>query len=394
MSEGFTAPVRAGTAPADAGLSADSAWEGGRWRLTLSGRLDRRALEASGRMLDGLKPDRPAREVLVDLSGVTALDTAGALRLQDLEAQLSPSTPDRQVRFEGLPPGPQALLEAVRSAGEQEPEKADKQPERLNALARIGKRTVGMGGAVVDGLAFLGLVTVRLVATVLNPKRLRLTATVAQMDATGLRAMPIVGLLSFLIGVVLTYQGAEQLRQFGAEVMTVNLIAISILREIGVLITAIIVAGRSGSAFTAQIGTMKVSQEIDAMETLAFDPIDFLVLPRLLAMLTTLPLLVFYANLVGLLGGAVMCWVLLDIPFYRFVDQLRGAIDVTTIVVGLVKAPVFAAVIALVGCYQGLKVTGSAESVGTLTTKSVVQAIFLVIVMDALFSILFSILGV
>lgn len=387
-----------GTAPSDKGgaaLVSESRWEGGLWRLVLSGRLDRRALEAQGRALADAKPDRPAREVVVDLSGIEALDTAGALQLQALERQLAPSAPDRKVRFDGLRAGPQSLLDAVRAAQETlDKAEAEAAPPRPGLLYRVGRRTVAAGAAMLDGLAFLGLVTVRFLGVLRHPRRLRLTATVAQMDLTGLRAMPIVGLLSFLIGVVLTYQGAEQLRRFGAELMTVNLIAISILREIGVLITAIIIAGRSGSAFTAQIGTMKVSQEIDAMETLAFDPVEFLVLPRLLAMLVTLPLLVFYANLVGLAGGAVMCEILLDIPFFRFVDQLQSAVTPTTVFIGLVKAPVFAAVIALVGCYQGLKVTGSAESVGLLTTKSVVQAIFLVIVMDALFSILFSILGI
>jgi phospholipid/cholesterol/gamma-HCH transport system permease protein len=174
----------------------------------------------------------------------------------------------------------------------------------------------------------------------------------------------------------------------------VNLLGISILREIGILMTSIIIAGRSGSAFTAQIGTMKVNLEVDALRTLGLDPIEMLVLPRALALMITLPLLAFYADVVGLLGGAVMCYFVLDIGFGQFVQQLHGAIKLSTLMVGLCKAPVFAFVIALVGCYEGLKVSGSAESVGRLTTRSVVVGIFLVIVLDALFSILFSYVGV
>ena len=246
----------------------------------------------------------------------------------------------------------------------------------------------------MDLLNFLGMMVTALARTAASPRRLRGIALVHHIEQTGLNALPIVGLLSFLIGVVLAYQGADQLRQFGAELFVVNLLGISILREIGILMTAIIIAGRSGSAFTAQIGTMKVNQEVDALRTLGLDPIEMLVLPRVLALMITLPLLAFYADVVGLLGGAVMCYFVLDIGFGQFVQQLHGAIKLSTLMVGLIKAPVFAFVIALVGCYEGLKVSGSAESVGRLTTRSVVVGIFLVIVLDALFSILFSYVGV
>jgi len=206
--------------------------------------------------------------------------------------------------------------------------------------------------------------------------------------------MPIVGLLSFLIGVVMAYQGADQLRRFGAEIYTVNLLGIAILRELGVLLTAIIIAGRSGSAFTAQIGTMQVNQEIDALRTLGLDPVEVLVLPRLLGLVLTLPLLVFYADAMGLIGGALMSWATLDITIPKFLDQLRGAITEWTFWVGVLKAPFFAWIIAMIGCYEGFNVTGSAESVGRLTTQSVVESIFVVIVADAAFSILFSILKI
>ena len=200
--------------------------------------------------------------------------------------------------------------------------------------------------------------------------------------------------MSFLIGVVVAYQGADQLRQFGAEVFTVNLLGVSILRELGILITAIVVAGRSGSAFTAQIGTMKVNQEVDAMQTLGLDPVEILVLPRLTALVICLPLLAFYADMMALLGGAIMSLLALDISISQFVKQLQGAIKLSTFMVGMVKAPVFAFLIALVGCFEGLNVEGSAESVGRQTTLSVVEAIFLVIIFDAAFSIMFSYLRI
>ena len=206
--------------------------------------------------------------------------------------------------------------------------------------------------------------------------------------------MPIVGLLSFLIGVVLAYQGADQLRRFGAEIFTINLLGVSILREVGGLITAIIIAGRSGSAFTAQIGTMRVNEEIDAMQTIGLNTVDVLVLPRVAGLVLALPFLTFYSDIMAMIGGAVMCYFDLNITFPAFLRQLQGAISVNTFLVGMVKAPVFAFVIALVGCFEGLKVERNAESVGRLTTRSVVESVFLVIVLDAGFSIMFSILGI
>jgi phospholipid/cholesterol/gamma-HCH transport system permease protein len=214
------------------------------------------------------------------------------------------------------------------------------------------------------------------------------------MERTGLDALPIVGLLSFLIGVVLAYQGADQLRRFGAEIYTVNLLGVAVLREMGVLLTAIIIAGRSGSAFTAQIGTMQVNEEIDALRTLGLDPIEVLVVPRILGLVLTLPLLAVYADFMGLLGGCLMSLATLNIQIPTFLDQLQGAIGLWTFWVGIIKAPIFAMVIALVGCYEGFNVERSADSVGRLTTQSVVEAIFLVIVADSAFSILFSLLKI
>jgi phospholipid/cholesterol/gamma-HCH transport system permease protein len=208
-----------------------------------------------------------------------------------------------------------------------------------------------------------------------------------------LNALPIVGLLTFLIGVVLAYQGADQLRNFGAEIFTVNLLGLAVLREMGIILTAIIVAGRSGSAFTAQIGTMQVNEEIAALRTLGLDPVELLVLPRVFALIVAMPLLTVYADFMGLLGGALIANWVLGITTVQFLDRLQAAVPVTAFWLGVVKAPVFGALIALVGCRQGLQVRGNAESVGLQTTKAVVISIFLVILVDALFSILFSYLG-
>jgi phospholipid/cholesterol/gamma-HCH transport system permease protein len=264
----------------------------------------------------------------------------------------------------------------------------------LGFVARIGEVTIALSRRALSMLGFGGLVASAIAGLLGRPRRLRVTATTVQMEQTGLNALPIVGLLAFLIGVVFAYQGADQLRRFGAEIYTVNLLGIAILRELGVLLTAIIIAGRSGSAFTAQIGTMQVNQEIDAMRTLGLDPVEVLVVPRLLGLGLTLPLLVFYADAMGLLGGALMCWATLGISVPAFIDQLRGAITEWTLWIGIIKAPFFAAIIALVGCYEGFNVAGSADSVGRLTTQSVVEAIFLVILADSAFSILFSVLRI
>jgi phospholipid/cholesterol/gamma-HCH transport system permease protein len=201
-------------------------------------------------------------------------------------------------------------------------------------------------------------------------------------------------MISFLVGVVLAFQGADQLARFGAQIFTINMVGISVLREMGILLTAIVVAGRSGSAFTAEIGAMQVNEEVEALRVIGLDPMEVLVVPRVLALVIALPLLTFFADMMGLLGGGVMSVLLVDVSFGQYWRLLNNAISLNTFVVGMVKAPVFALLIALVGCFEGLRVTGSAESVGRLTTRAVVEGIFMVIIFDALFSILFSYLGI
>jgi phospholipid/cholesterol/gamma-HCH transport system permease protein len=273
---------------------------------------------------------------------------------------------------------------------------ADRPPTTFrDRLERIGRATVHAGQQSYRMLGYLGRVTVETTEAIASPKsNLRVAALFHQVEETGINALPIVGLLAFLIGVVLAYQGADQLKRFGAEIFTINLLGVGVFREIGGLITAIIVAGRSGSAFTAQIGTMRVNEEIDAMQTIGLNTVDVLVLPRVIGLVIALPLLTFFSDIMGLIGGAVMCYFQLGITIPAFMRQLGEAVTVNTMLVGLIKAPVFAFVISLVGCYEGFQVERNAASVGQLTTRSVVESVFLVIVLDAAFSIMFSVLGI
>lgn len=350
---------------------------------------------ASVASLDGalrrVAPPGRAR-VTIDLGALERLDTAGAWLLHRAASRFRAA--GAEADFAGVKPDHAILLQQI-AAGAHEPAAEPARPNALiQVVARVGRATVDAGNEATLLITFIGLVVTTLLRTVAKPRRLRFTSLVFHMEQVGFNALPIVGLISFLIGVVLAYQGAVQLRQFGAEVFVVDLIGVSVLRELGILLTAIIVAGRSGSAFTAQIGSMKVNEEVDAMRTLGLDPVEVLVLPRLLALVITLPFLGFFSDMMGLLGGALMSWVTLDVTPAMFIERLNDAIKLWTFGVGLVKAPVFAALIAVVGCFEGLRVTGSAESVGQLTTRSVVESIFLVIVVDAAFSIFFATIGI
>lgn len=356
----------------------------------LSGRLVTETLDqVESAFLQAGGDTRPIR---IDLSHLESLDTGGAFLIARLQNRLAAEgTP---LTLTGLQPDDAQLLETVSEAIF---ESSDGQPERTSLRDRIadfGENVSGLGRDAHSLAEFLGLAVSRLIRNILRPRRLRMTALIAQMEQTGYAAVPIVALMGFLIGIVLAYQGAAQLRQFGAEVFVVDLIAVSVLRELGILLTAIIIAGRSGSAFAASIGSMKVNEEIDAMQTLGLDPIEVLVLPRLIALVLMLPVLGFIANVFALTGGALMSWIELGVSPGLFVSRFWENTDVWHLIVGMVKAPVFAFIIAIVACWQGFQVGGSAESVGRRTTASVVQSIFLVIVMDAVFSIFFVVLGV
>ena len=375
---------------ADGWLKA-AAGSGGAVMLQAGGHWDARNVTRLDQQLRGLGPAADA-PVILDLGQVERLDTAGAWLLHRTLKEFRAR--GRRADYAGLTPAFQAMLEQV-AANDQPAEIEPPRPSALLAvLDHLGRGAVDVMVEAQQQIAFLGLLLVTLARALRHPGRLRLVPLVYHMEKVGFNALPIVGLISFLIGVVLAYQGATQLQRFGAEIFVVNLIAVSVLREIAILLTAIVVAGRSGSAFTAEIGSMVVNEEVDAMRTLGLDPMEVLVLPRVLALVITLPLLAFFADMLGLFGGMLMCWVTLDISPSLFIERLQDAVSVWSFWVGMIKAPFYAFLIAMVGCLEGLRVTRSAESVGQQTTRSVVTGIFLVIVVDAMFSIFFASVGV
>ena len=388
-----------GTQLSDAVTADTRAWyrterRGSLLRLLLGGEWVIEAADALDASLHALDMG-PEREVEIDGGAISRMDSVGAWLLIRTERELAAS--GAEVRTVHLPPGYQPLLETMEREAKLAPPSSREKHPLTDFLARVGESAMDIAGEGYQLLGFLGRLTVETVEAFLRPDReLPWPAFVNQIEQTGVTAIPIIGLLSFLLGVVLAYQGAEQLQRFGAEIFTVNLVGIAVFREIGGLMSAIIVAGRSGSAFTAQIGTMKLNQEIDAMETIGLNPVEILVLPRVLGLLVALPLLTFFANIMGIIGGMVMCYFNLGITIPLFMRQLHDALAFSpwSFWLGLLKAPVFAFVIALVGCFEGLRVEGTSESVGRLTTRSVVESVFLVITLDAAFSILFSLLKI
>ncbi|WP_339419155.1 MULTISPECIES: ABC transporter permease [unclassified Pseudomonas] len=330
----------------------------------------------------------------IDLNGLGALDTAGASLLVEL---LGPTRIEQSAEQTdcSLSAADRALLKTVyRSLNDFcVPQKAPEEATGIQLLARIGRAVDTVWQDSKKLLGFIGLILETFARGIFRPKRWRITPMVAHIEQTGLDAAPIVALLTFLVGAVVAFLGATVLKSFGATIFTVDLVAFSFLREFGVLLTAILIAGRTASAFTAQIGSMKANEEIDAIRTLGLDPMELLVLPRVLALLVSLPMLTFLAMLSGIVGGGVVCAVALDISPAMFLSLLQSDIGVQHFLVGMVKAPIFAFLIAAIGCLEGFKVSGSAESVGAHTTSSVVQSIFVVIVLDAVAALFFMEMG-
>ncbi len=329
----------------------------------------------------------------IDLDDVSRLDTAGASLLVELlgserVAQLADSATK-------LPAADRALLQTVYSSMRDfcVPVKAVEVNLGIQLLSRIGCSVDKLWQDTLQLLGFIGVILQTLARNFFRPKQWRITPVVAQIEQIGLNAAPIVALLTFMVGAVVAFLGATVLSNFGAGIYTVDLVAFSFLREFGVLLTAILMAGRTASSFTAQIGSMKANEEIDAIRTLGLDPMDLLVLPRVLALLIALPLLTFLAMMAGILGGAVVCVVSIGISPDMFISMLHSDIGVKNFLVGMVKAPFFAFLIAAVGCLEGFKVSGSAESVGAHTTSSVVQSIFIVILLDAVAALFFMEMG-
>ena len=361
---------------ADGGVRCSGAWTVGRI-AHLEERLERGAWPRGA-------------PIALDGSAVTAMDTAGAWLVRRLLRTLERD--GIRVSLYGLRPEHAALLEmvdaidvgAASAPGAGAP----------TSLERIGMFARDTALQLFETLAFIGEVARSAFRSVSRPARIRWKTVLYNVRTAGFDALPICGLLCFLMGIVIAYQGATQFRRYGANIFVADLVALAMLRELSPILTAIIVAGRSGSAYAAQIGTMKVTEEIDALRTVGIAPIELLVLPKILALVIALPLLTVYADVLGVVGGMVMARSELGVSYPDFIDRVQHALRLSDFLVGIGKAPVFAAIIAVVGCFQGFQVAGDAESVGRRTTISVVQSIFLVIVVDSLFSVVFNFLGI
>jgi phospholipid/cholesterol/gamma-HCH transport system permease protein len=331
--------------------------------------------------------DGRSREI--DLAQLHTLDTAGALTLVNLRSGIG----GESIAFVNARPEHRILLEEVARAVSTSTPAVPPPHPLVDFIKRFVIGTTSILRDAVRLTMFLGETTAALGRVVARPSKFRGTSFIHQIQQTGLSAVPIISLVCFLIGGVVMQQGARQLRNFGAETLAIDMLGILSLREVGVILAAVMVAGRSASAFTAQIGTMKMREEIDAMRTIGIDPIETLVVPRILALIVALPLLVFVADIMCLIGGAIMAKLYLAIDTPIYLQRLNSAVDAKHFYVGLIKAPFAALVIGLVGCLEGLSVEGSAESVGTQVTTAVVKAIFLVLVLDGVFAIFLSAAG-
>ena len=329
------------------------------------------------------EPEAPER---IDLGEVDRIDTVGAWLVHRIVR-------DSDAKVEGADEDVAHLLAQVAAADKPLKIRPDTGPSFLRVLREIGDATSAAAHSLYGLLGFFGATLIGMWGLIRHPRRFRFNAMTRQFEVVGVQSLAIIGLMSFLIGIVIAQQGAVQLRQFGAEVFAINLIGRITIRELGVLMTAIMVAGRSGSAFAAQLGSMKLAEEVDAMRIIGVSPMEALILPRVISTIILMPLLGFYAAIVAMIGGGIFCWVDLGIPPITFVQRIQEVVPLTDLWVGILKAPVFGLIIAISGCYQGMQVEGNAEQVGLRTTASVVQAIFLVIVIDAVFAVFFSSIG-
>ncbi|MGH8169386.1 MAG: MlaE family ABC transporter permease [Steroidobacteraceae bacterium] len=345
-----------------------------------------------------------AARVVIATDRLAALDLTGAWRLREFVQHARRA--GAEVAFAGTQPDQLRLvddtLRPVEAAQTAMPAARGLRAElrelpveaEVATLSFIGRRAVTLWRDMIGALAFLGRLSTTALGALPRPRGLRPVSIARHVYDTGVTAIPIVALIAFLISVIIAYMSAQQLRSFGAEIFVVDLVTIGVLRELGVLLTAIIVAGRSGSAFAAEIGSMKLNEEIDALQATGVDPFEALVLPRVLGLVISLPLLTVVADLIGLVGGAVLCAFLLHMPLDQYINRVSQAISPTTFWIGIIKAPVFAVLIAMAGTHRGMQVRGSSRELGRLTTVAVVQAIFLVILADALFAVLFMEIGV
>ena len=331
--------------------------------------------------------------VKVDCAALTSLDYAGALVLADLSASFCEK--NSSFLITGMSSSFKSLMLFARKNLRQKSQVVEiKENFFVVPIIKIGKKIIDSIDSFIYFLSFLGESCLQFFRIVLTPWKFRYKATAVHIEKSGAQALPIVALTSFLVGIVIAYQSAEQLAKFGANIFIVDMVSISMFREIAPLITAIVIAGRSASSYTAEIGTMKITQEIDAMRSMGFEPIVFLVFPRIFALIIAMPLIVFFADVIGIIGGMIVAQFNLGISYSEFIFRVRDVVALKQVLVGLLKAPFFGFIIAIIGCFRGFQVTGSTESVGRYTTISVVNGIFWVIAFDALVSVILTELGI
>jgi phospholipid/cholesterol/gamma-HCH transport system permease protein len=356
----------------------------GPWTAAHTDRLEQLVEEAARVGAGGLR-------ITVDMAEVDELDTVGAWLLERLSR--SPDVAGTEARFTGVKPRYRGLIDDMHRISRQPPASPRDAATPLAALDALGRATAGLMADVADFLRMFGELGVAIGRILLHPRRFRLTSAVYHLFRVGWQAVPIMVLITFLIGGIIAQQGFFHFRKFGADAYVVDMVAILVMREIGVLIVSIMSAGRSGSAYTAELGSMKMREEIDALRTMGFDPVEVLILPRIAALVCALPILAFLGSMAALYGGGLVAWFYGGMSPAVFLARLKEAISVTHFEVGMIKAPFMALAIGVVACSEGLKVKGSAESLGLQTTTSVVKAIFLVIVLDGLFAMFFASIG-
>jgi phospholipid/cholesterol/gamma-HCH transport system permease protein len=356
---------------------------GGSWTAGFASQLEE--IVADAERLTGSRSN-----ISIDVSKVSRLDTFGAWLIERLRRSLTHG--EMEAKIAGLSADYSSLVDEVRRV-KAIPAAEVPTVTIAGMLDQIGRTMFGIGGTVVGLIDMLGAVLTASARMLRHPGSFRLTSTVHHLEQVGWHAVPIVILITFLIGCIISQQGIFHFRKFGADIFVVDMLGVLVLREIGVLLVAIMVAGRSGSAYTAELGSMKMREEIDALRTMGFDPIEVLILPRMLALIIALPILAFLGAMAALYGGGLVAWLYGGVDPEAFLLRLRDAISINHFIVGMIKAPVMAAVIGIVACVEGLAVQGSAESLGQHTTSSVVKGIFFVIVMDGVFAIFFASIG-
>jgi phospholipid/cholesterol/gamma-HCH transport system permease protein len=366
--------------------------EGDRLRLTAGGAWIAENASPLESEVDGAtRRYGELKYVDIDMGGVERLDTFGAWLLERLRRTFSARGCNTEVT--GLNDDYRALIDEIHAVKPETDSRRRARGGLSHILSSIGESVASVGHTFASFVNMLGALSVALLRVVVHPSRFRLTSMVHQLDNVGWRAVPIILLITFLIGCIIAQQGIFHFRKFGADIYVVDMVGILVLREIGVLIVAIMVAGRSGSAYTAELGAMKMREEIDALRTMGFDPIEVLVLPRVVALVIGVPILTFLGSMAALYGGGLVCWLYGGISPDIFLERLKEAISLDHFKVGMIKAPFMALVVGAVACVEGLAVKGSAESLGLQTTASVVESIFLVVVMDGLFAIFFASIG-